>query len=381
MRKRTIILSNLMLSVILLTGFSCTQKRTSNSDEGLNSVQRTKETENLLVNLKEIATAGFMFGHQDDPLYGVIWEGDSGRSDVRSVVGDYPAVMGFDIGGIELGATNNIDNVSFDIIRREIIRHYERGGMITISWHARNPLTGGDSWDVTRNDVVQSVLHGEAKHLIFMEWLDRAAAFFNSLTMDDGTKIPVLFRPWHEHTGSWFWWGKDLCSVEQYISLWEMTRSRFEKAGVNNLLYAYSPDIQGPGDIYMERYPGDQFVDLLGLDGYHRENEKGIDAYWKSLHTILSFMTEEGARRNKPIALTETGLEAIPIADWWTNVLFPVVDCYPVSYVLVWRNARERADHFYAPFPGQLSADDFVTFYEHPKTLFSKDIHNLYQLN
>jgi mannan endo-1,4-beta-mannosidase len=46
---------------------------------------------------------------------------------------------------------------------------------------------------------------------------------------------------------------------------------------------------------------------------------------------------------------------------------------------MVWRNARERPDHYYAPYPGQLSADDFVTFYHHPKTLFSKDIPNLYQ--
>ena len=320
-----------------------------------------------------------MFGHQDDPLYGVTWEGDSGRSDVQRVTGDYPAVMGFDIGKIEHESEKNIDNVSFDIIRREMIRHYERGGMITVSWHADNPLTGSDSWDVNSENGVRAILPGGEKHTLFIGWLDRAAAFFNSLITTEGIKIPVLFRPWHEHTGSWFWWGKDHCSVKEYTALWEMTRRHFDSAGVNNLLYAYSPDLQGAGAIYMERYPGDQYVDLLGLDGYHRNNEEGIAAYQSSLNTILSFMTEEGRKRDKPIALTETGLEAIPIADWWTSVLFPVLDRYPVSYVLVWRNARERPDHYYAPYPGQLSADDFVTFYHHPRTLFNKDIHNLYQ--
>lgn len=343
------------------------------------SPQRTTETEKLLVNLKAIAVDGFMFGHQDDPLYGVTWEGDSGRSDVQSVTGDYPAVMGFDIGKIEHDSEKNIDNVSFAIIRQEMIRHYKRGGMITVSWHADNPLTGGDSWDVSSDVVVGAILPGGEKHELFLGWLDRAAAFFNSLTTEEGTKIPVLFRPWHEHTGSWFWWGKDLCSVEQYTALWEMTRSHFDGASVDNLLYAYSPDLQGPGEIYMERYPGDHYVDLMGLDGYHRDNEQGIDAYQSSLHSILSFLTEEGKKRDKPIALTETGLEAIPIADWWTSVLFPVLDRYPVSYVMVWRNARERPDHYYAPYPGQVSADDFVTFYQHPKTLFSKDVPNLYQ--
>ena len=129
--------------------------------------------------------------------------------------------------------------------------------------------------------------------------------------------------------------------------------------------------------IYTWNGIGDEYVDLLGLDCYHRDNERyrGLSA---DLHTILSFMTEEGEKRNKPIALTETGLEAIPIHDWWTNVLFPVLDQYPVTYVLVWRNARERPDHFYAPYPGHLSEADFIAFYQHPKTLFCKDIHYIY---
>ena len=378
MMKKTIV-TGVWLIALLLSSSSCLSNKNNEKKETGENQTRTVETENLLKNLTTITARGFMFGHQDDPLYGVTWEGDSARSDVQSVTGDYPAVMGFDIGGIELEAANNIDKVSFDIIRNEMIRHYERGGMITVSWHARNPLTGGDSWDVSSKEVVRTILPGGEQHALFLGWLDRAAAFFNSLTTAEGTKIPVLFRPWHEHTGSWFWWGKDLCSVEEYTALWEMTRSHLDRAGVNNLLYAYSPDLQGAGEIYMERYPGDDYVDLLGLDGYHRNNEEGIEAYVSSLDTILSFMTEEGAKRDKPIALTETGLEAIPIADWWTRVLLPVADRYPISYVMVWRNARERPDHYYAPYPGQLSAADFVTFYQHSKTFFSRDIPNLYK--
>lgn len=378
LKVRTII-TRLLIATLFLVGTSCNAKRTVRIKDGEKSFpRRTVETEKLLRNLKVIAATGFMFGHQDDPLYGVNWEGDIGRSDVLSVTGDYPAVMGFDIGKIELNREKNIDNVSFAIIREEIIRHYKRGGMITLSWHVDNPLTRGDSWDVSRDDVVRSILPGGKHHALFSGWLDKAAAFFNSLTTEDGKKIPVLFRPWHEHTGSWFWWGRNYCSVEEYIDLWKMTRDHFDSAGVDNLLYAYSPDLHGPGEIYMERYPGDDYVDLLGLDGYHRDNEEGAEAYISSLHAILSFMTQEGAKRDKPIALTETGLEAIPIPDWWTTILLPVLEHYPVSYVLVWRNARERSDHYYVPYPGQLSEDDFIIFYQHPATLFSKDIPDLY---
>lgn len=366
--------------VCLLTLFGGCNIRSKTGSQVVTTeeLQPTPETQDLLSNLRTIARKGFLFGHQDATLYGVTWEGDSGRSDVHSVVGDYPAVIGFDIGRLERGSKKNIDNVSFETIRKEIIRQYERGGVITISWHADNPLTGGDSWDVDMPGGVSSILPGGDKHELFLSWLQKVVDFFHSLKTDDGTPVPILFRPWHEHTGSWFWWGKDHCSAEEYKQLWYIMRNYFDKEKVNNVLYVYSPDAQGPGEVYMERYPGDEFVDMLGLDCYHRDNEDGIEAYTHTLHTILSFMTQEGVKRNKPIALTETGLETIPISNWWTGVLFPVIDNYPVSYVLVWRNARERDNHYYAPFPGHLSVEDFIRFYQHPKTLFSRDLQDIY---
>ena len=111
--------------------------------ENTNTKIQTTETQNLLRNLSQITEKGFMFGHQDDPLYGVTWEGDSDRSDVKSLVGDYPAVMGFEIGRIESGGKNSLDNVNFETMRQEIIKQYKRGGMTTISWHMDNPITPG----------------------------------------------------------------------------------------------------------------------------------------------------------------------------------------------------------------------------------------------
>ncbi len=67
-----------------------------------------------------------MFGHHDDTVYGIGWEGDEGPSDVQSVVGDYPAVISYDLGGIELGWDQSLDKVSFDKIREEIRKQYKR---------------------------------------------------------------------------------------------------------------------------------------------------------------------------------------------------------------------------------------------------------------
>lgn len=359
-------------SLLGIVACSPAKKQSAETDS---DTLRTAETERLYANLKRIPEKGFMFGHQDATVYGIGWEGDSARSDVKSVCGDYPAVCGWEVGRIETGKAASLDNVSFDRIRREMILNYLRGGMNTLSWHADNPLTGGDSWDVSAKDsVVKSILPGGINHQKFMTWLETMATFFESLKTADGTKVPVLFRPWHEHTGSWFWWGKDHCTPEEYKELWTMTYEYFRSKGVDNLLYAYSPGGGGTAGEYMERYPGDEYVDLLGFDYYQMNGVEGTDSYRTVMNNTLTYLTAFGKEHRKPIAVTETGLEALSVKDWWTNVLFPILEKYPVSYVLLWRNAREKSNHYYAPYPGQLTEKDFMEFYNNSRTLFCKDL-------
>ncbi|WP_321438188.1 glycosyl hydrolase [uncultured Bacteroides sp.] len=343
------------------------------------SQKRTVETQNLLKNLQNIPAKGFMFGHQDDTAYGIGWDGDSDRSDVKSVCGDYPAVCGWDLGHIELGDDKNLDKIPFDRIRKDIVAQYLRGGLNTVSWHLNNPLTGGDAWDVKTDGVVKSILPGGSKHELFLSWLNKLTVFFKSLKTADGKSIPVLFRPWHEHTGSWFWWGKSHCTPQEYKDLWKMTHDYLTSHGVTNLLYAYSPGSEKTVDEYMERYPGDSYVDLLGFDCYPSVKPEGTEEYKTLMNTVLTYLTKLGKEHHKVIAVTETGLEALPIANWWMDVLFPVIDKYPISYVLVWRNAHDKQNHFYAPYPGQASAPNFVEFYNQPKTFFCKDVKNLYK--
>ena len=153
-----------------------------------------------------------MFGHQDDPFYGIGWAYEPNRSDVLETCGDYPAVMGFDLGGIEMGDSKNLDSVPFDRMRSEIIAHHLRGGIVTISWHPRNPLTAlehlgtwpeGSAWEATDGSV-EAILPGGVKHELFLTWLERVRVFLHSLQTKDGKPVPVIFRPWHENNGAWF---------------------------------------------------------------------------------------------------------------------------------------------------------------------------------
>ena len=161
MKKKT--WAAVLLTAGLLTACGSGNKEQKQTEEV--AMARTPETEKLLTNLKKTPAQGIMFGHHDDTVYGIGWEGEEGRSDVKDVCGDYPAVISFDLGELELGGPKNLDKVAFDTLRKEILKQYQRGGMISLSWHARNPKTGGDAWDVSDSTVVKSILPGEPRQV------------------------------------------------------------------------------------------------------------------------------------------------------------------------------------------------------------------------
>ena len=339
-----------------------------------------------------VDAGGFMYGHQDDLSYGHSWtvtdpQNDPlDRSDVKMVCGDFPALLGMDLGGIEMDWECNLDTVSFDLIRRAAQEHVKRGGIVTIDWHLRNPLTGGDSWDVSSDKVVASVLPGGECHDEFMQWLSRAADFFETMRLPDGRLIPMIFRPWHENVGSWFWWGGNLCSEEEYKALFIMTHDFFVKErGMTDIVWAYSPNSGISEEQYMSRYPGDEYVDVLGIDHYEylgSSEEQALEDriaaanrdYIDVLRNNLGFLTEIASEKGKIMALSETGLESLVYDGWWTEVLMKGIDGFPVSYVLTWRNACTMPTHFFAPFPGFDGAEDFILFHDSDKSLFLRDI-------
>lgn len=317
--------------------------------------------------LRERLAAGsadgkILFGHHDDPVYGHDWKFDQGRSDVKAVAGRYPAMMSWDLGRIELGDSLNIDGVPFDRIRNEVRAQNARGGINTFSWHLWNPVNGGDSWQVTDSTIVAKMANDSTYNNLYRQQVRAVADFLGSLTDENGNRIGVIFRPWHENSGGWFFWGAPLCSAEDYHKLWTDMRDEMDAAGIDNVLYAYSPDRTETFEGYMSRYPGDELVDILGMDIYHFGGEAGTDEYRSAVTTGLGIVRKAASEHGKIAAFTETGMESVPMAGWWTEVLLPLLKENPVSYVVVWRNAHDRPEHFYAPYPGQISEDSFKTF-------------------
>ncbi len=330
----------------------------------------TPETVNLYRNLLDLQKKGMMFGHQDDLAYGIGWVYEEGRSDVKDVAGDYPAVYGWELGHLELGDAYSLDSVHFDKIKGWIKTVYKRGGVNTISWHLRNPLTGGTSWDTSSKEVVKSIIPGGAKHEFYKTYLDKMAEFLLDLKTDNGTYIPVLFRPYHEHTGSWFWWGKDLSSPEDYKTLWRFTVDYFQnEKNIHHVLYTYSTDRFSSIDEYLERYPGDDIIDLVGFDLYDRGSD-----FLPTLKNCASMVSELAAQKGKVAAVTESGGPIDKNHQWWTQVL-ETVKPFDLAYLLVWRNPHKPSGHgAFAPYKDSPDAENFIRFYKSSETLFQKEI-------
>lgn len=342
----------------------------------------TKETKALYQNLKKLSKDHTLFGHQHATEYGHGWAGEAGRSDVKSVTGSHPAVIGVDFSGFTAPSPENAKK-NKDDVRKNVIETYNRGGVTTVAWHFPNPVSkGGFNWvDSVSLPAVKYIVPGGEAHEKYKEILRGIGEFANSVRGADGKLAPMIFRPYHEFDGGWFWWGKPHCTKEEFVTLWRFTVTYLrDSMRVHNFVYAFSPDNKFITEQeYLDRYPGDEYVDMVGVDNYGDmgRNQYNLEAATKKLKIVSDYAIKAG----KLAAFTETGLETIPNPTWWTNTLLKVMKGHhlELAYVLVWRNDIRSPTHFYAPFPGQVSVPDFIKFYDDPYTLFEKDLHNMYR--
>jgi len=380
--------------IIVLAALSCTFQLRPISSIPTIDPNATNETKALFIKLWTLAkTNQTLFGHQDDLFFGVGWRDEPGRSDVFEVSGSYPAVYGWEVGAVELGGPNSGDGVPFDTMREKIIEGYRRGGVITISWHMSNPITWaligtdlsndqlGTAFD--RTPAVSTILPGGSNHDLYLNWLDAFAEFDRSLTVsgvpwnESEHLVPVIFRPFHEHNFSVFWWGGRNTTEAEYIALWQFTVEYLrDTAGLHNLLYAYSPDTRGRScaDLetfqtwYFYAYPGDSYVDVLGLDSYSDVELDRLDPYKSCLNMLVQTANSPDRSDLKIPALTETGHQrwsGFYGPQWWTTFLYPALigtrsSGGQIAWVLTWRNSDEM--HREGPYPGSPDADDFVDF-------------------
>ena len=331
-----------------------------------------QDTRRLLQRLQQAAVTGNVYmGHQDDTFYGHEWsKGACVKSDLEELSGSRPMVLSVDLCPLELQNGYYMSGSTWEQHRRAIIEQHRRGGIITISWHMYNPVTGKDAWDVSDDRTVHKILRKKDAREKFMHFLDLAANYILTLRDDEGQLIPIIFRPFHESQGSWFWWGHNLCSRRDFVNLWRFTHQYLTQKGCTNLLYCFSVSgVTRTVDDYLERFPGTDYVDVLGTEVY-RDNSLtgGIEAkrldFIRRARQNLSVVQQLGQRWQKPVCIAECGGENTEDPQWWMRAVLPALQGYPVSYINFWANQPlsfgNGKGKSHCTYPGAIDARDFL---------------------
>lgn len=376
-----------------------------------------EETAAVYQYLKAVGESGStIYGHMEDT---VLKAGTSSLSwsDTQDMTGSISGIVGLDCGNLFDGFAAKYNSryggslpetTEGNITAAAYFSNLaiEDGAIMTLSAHMPNfafseekeNTTGktydqydylaADSYNLS-GDCMNQILPGGAYHERFNAYLDMVAEYAHQV---DGT---ILFRPFHENTGSWFWWGKAFCEPETYKSVFKYTVEYLrDEKDVHNILYVYGPGSEAATLAeYEERYPGDAYVDMVGFDTYDSNpvtDEEGYTFQTNFENTVR--LTDEFAKlHGKLFAVTETGITSdqggLPAVgnkrpDWFMEILDIVTkEEYSCCYFMIWTNYSDSS--YYTPFVASVKEDgtlhgheminEFIEFYNNEKSIFASD--------
>ena len=204
--------------------------------------------------------------------------------EIHDKTGKWPALMGVDY------ADFSKRGLTYAAPNRAAIEYWKQGGLITVSAHLYNPANTNGGGLRDQGVELKTLLEaGTETHDRWLKELDILAAGLQELK---AVNAVVLWRPFHEMNGAWFWWGAK--EPDSFIKVWQHMFHYFsETKHLDNLLWVYSPN---HGNKTTDYYPGDRYVDLVGLD-----------AYTDFIDTNHIKGYAEVARLGKPFGFTEFG--------------------------------------------------------------------------
>ncbi len=353
----------------------------------------TLETTSLFYNLKSISQTRIILGQQD--AFSSFYMNNAGDSDIKKLTGSNPGLLGSDFmfitDDLNDGSMSNWYFQQENQIRHNVIEAFDMGLVNVFCWHLREPFEGkvfytDEMSQFQKENALKSIFPGGENHAYYRQKLEKIASFSKSLVNAEGLTVPIIFRPFHEFDGDWFWWGAPYSSIDEYIQLWQFTISYLTRdLMVDNLLFAFSPDntFNSEGD-YLQRYPGDDFVDILGMDKYGdfmAQNSQDIESASQKLQ-IISHLSET---KNKIAALTETGFafnldEHNVISDYYTNKLYKAIvgEDINIAFIMFWFNSQNS---YYTPLPGLEGSTDFIKFVSMPEILLADELPDMYNLS
>lgn len=289
----------------------------------------TKEARKLLNYLKSIEHKKIITGQHTQTV------GQEELTHIKKITGYYPKLVGYELLALSQNINPNSDRECLEEVEdnkgtMQVAMYDKTDSIITFTWHMFSPLYGcGKSFysENTEFDIRNIFIDDSVEYKAFMNELDHMSKVLKHFY---DLKKPILFRPYHEADGSWFWWGK--YGVEYAKKLYILTYKYFvNEKGLNNLIWVWN----SIGD-----YPGDEYVDIISADIY--------------LSTLESISFDEIINRlkklsdNKMIALAEC--DVIPELSELKKRNFPFI------YYMTWSkefsltekyNSNEKLKNFY----------------------------------
>lgn len=355
-----------------------------------------------------------IYGHMEDTVLKA-GTNELTYSDTKDLTGSISGLNGLDCGNLFEGFASKYndrhqqdpqipDNTEGNIRAAALFTNesIEEGALMTLSAHMPNfaftttknvssvntydryDYSSADSYNLKGNTMNQILPSGQY-HEEFIAYLDMIAAYANQV---DGT---ILFRPFHENTGSWFWWGKAFCDAETYKSVFKYTVEYLRDIkNVHNILYVYGPGSEAATlDEYGERYPGDDYVDLIGFDTYDSNpvpDEEGY-SFQSNFENSVRLTDAFAKQHSKLFAVTEVGISGMQDSGnrrpyWFTEILDILSkDAYDCSFFMTWTNYSDES--FYTPYVASVNEDGtlhghelmdpFIAFYNNEKSIFASD--------
>ncbi|GIJ96860.1 hypothetical protein CAPN001_14290 [Capnocytophaga stomatis] len=207
---------------------------------------------------------------------------------VYKLTGKYPAMNCFDFIHIHHSPSDWIDYSDITPVKNWA----DAGGMVSLMWHFYVPKSeNSDSYTYktdTKFKISNIFLSNTWENRFFHEQLDKVCSTLSKL---QSANIAALWRPFHEASGTWFWWGKE--GAEAYVRLWKYVYNYLQQKGIHNLIWVWTTQ----KDRDFQWYPGDDYVDIIGKDLYGKNTSQNHNNWLqiKKLH------------KKKMISLSECG--------------------------------------------------------------------------
>lgn len=257
--------------------------------------QATPEARQLLAYLYKVQ------GHKTlSGMHNVLGRMSANTDKVHALTGKYPAVWGGDFGFAD--STHDIDNIRYrPLLVAEIKKQHRRGAVIVLSYHQANPAIGEPC--PFEGGIISKLTDAQWQELLtpgtplYQKWAAQMDLLAGYLRQLQDAHIPVIFRPYHEMNGGWFWWGARP-GPTGYAALWQQLYTYYTAHHrLHNLLWAWTPDKPTPG--VEAFFPGPDKVDLLGTDIYPRKDSAAAvypQRWYEAMHRLAA---------GKPLGLSE----------------------------------------------------------------------------